>query len=249
MKSTENKKTDSQILFSKVCKTTNKIPHTVSRSEVFLTAWKIAKNDRLEIKAVKKQKIKEKAEFDSYVNMIRMFAWKYAKKYHMDYEDVEAQGFFIYSMAVSKYHKGIASFSTYLYINLNGRLRDYCKSITTKKALDIAIGDVVVSAISGQTAQINAKRHIDFDDIFIARENGLTKEQLLSYAECCLSINAYKVLEYLLHDSLLGFKSKTNPSLNLLSKKLNIDLLALKLAWQELIDFWDCRGAAFYAES
>jgi hypothetical protein len=46
----DGKKADKKTLLSKVCKTANRIPRSVSRKEAFSTAWKIVKNGGYEIK-------------------------------------------------------------------------------------------------------------------------------------------------------------------------------------------------------
>ena len=178
-----------------------------------------------------------KIEFDDYVRMVRKMAHFYAKCYHMDYEDVESQGFLIYCVSLEKYKKGKASFSTHLYINLRGRLKDYCEQVKCRKCNDVSL---------------NALLESDFEhglekDCFPAREEGPSDEQFLLYAELYLSSSAYKVLKWLLTNRLSEFRSKTNPALKSISKKLNIKYLTLDLIWQEITDFWNIRGAAFYA--
>ncbi|MDR1838681.1 MAG: hypothetical protein LBQ93_03730 [Treponema sp.] len=191
----------------------------------------VEKNDCLEIKTMIEQKIKKKNEFDTYVKMIRKFAWQYAKKFRMDYSDVEAQGFLIYSMAIQDFHKKKASFSTYLYINLHGRLRDYCRIKTKKEYLD------------------NLDKPFEtYIDLWEAKEEQ-SIDQFLQYAQSDLSSTAFNILKWLLNDRLSGFKSCKNPSLVTMSEKLSMDIVTLKLAWQELSNFWNWRGAAFYAVS
>jgi hypothetical protein len=133
MNNKATKKTDWKKLSSKVCKIANKIPHTVSRKEVFIRAWEIVKKECLEVKAVISPKIK----FDDYVNMVRSRAHYYARCFKMDYDDVEAQGFLIYCISLKDFDKKRASFSTFLYRNLSGRLRDYCKMKTERENLGL----------------------------------------------------------------------------------------------------------------
>lgn len=177
-----------------------------------------------------KIKAKEpKIQFDDYVNMVRSRAHYYARCYHMEYADVEEQGFLIYCISVRDYKKNKASFSTFLYRNLSGRLNDYCKQTAAKEGLD------------------NFDEPFEtFIDLWPARES-LSPEQFLTYARDYLSPVAFNILRWLLNDQLAGFRTKSNPSLVSLSKTLNITLESLETYWQELSDFWKLRGAAFYA--
>jgi hypothetical protein len=223
----KTKKTNGKNFSSKVCKIANKIPHTVSRKEAFLTAWKMVKNEHAEIKTAVKQKI----EFDKYVKMIRSRAWYYAKSYGMDYADIEEQGFLIYCISLRDYQKNKASFSTFLYRNLSGRLNDYCQQKMEIECLD------------------------DFDvpfekfvDLWEARESR-PKDQFLQYARDYLTPLTFTVLEWLLDDRLERFKRRTNPSLVSIAKVLSIQVETLEIAWKELSDFWNLRGFVFYASN
>ena len=189
-------------------------------------------------------KLKAKIKFDDYVDMVRNRAHYYARCFHIDYEDVEAEGFCIYCLTINNFNKKKASFSTYLYQNLSGYLLAYCKRKMEKEHLDSSLDELLIPKLMRNSGAIDAD--LDFD-IFPAREGGPTKEQLLSYAECYLSTNAFNILKWILNEGLTGFRSKTCPSFNSISQRLSIDLLTLKLAWQELTDFWNWRGAAFYA--
>jgi hypothetical protein len=227
-------KTDRKAFLSNVCKIANKIPHIVSRKEAFFEAWKIAKKEYFKRNAA----IKPEIEFDKYVSMIRNRARYYARYYKMDYADVEAQGFLIYCMSLKDFNKKMASFSTFLYRNLSGRLRDYCRLKTKREHFDCNLTEVFSVA----------DENIDIEfDIFAAREFGPDTEQLLLYAKCYLTSGAYKILKWLLDDQLVEFRSKVHPSLAAIAKTLNIELDVLRTHWKELFDFWDLRGAAFYA--
>jgi hypothetical protein len=169
-------------------------------------------------------------KLDDFVDMVRSRAHYYAKKFNMDYVDLEAEGVIIYFHALKDYNPLKASFSTFLYQRLSGYLQHYCIKEATEKMF--SIDDVPADS-----------------SIFVAREYGPSKDQLLSYAKSMLSPNAFIVLEWIVNDRLEELRSKKNPALNTISAKLSIDLFTLKLAWQELADFWDWRGAAFYAEN
>jgi hypothetical protein len=223
----QTKKANGKTLSSRVCKIANKIPHTISRKKAFLTAWKTVKNECIEIK----ETIKQKTEFDKYVDMIRSRAHYYSKCYKRDYADVEAQGFLIYCISLQNYQKSKASFSTFLFTNLSGRLRDYCRQKKAREKLD------------------NFDKSFDtFIDLWEVRESP-PQEQFLQYAKCYLSPFTFTVLEWLLKNQLEGFKSKTNPALISIAKRLSVRVEKLEIAWKELTDFWNLRGSVFYASN
>jgi len=190
--------------------------------------------------------MKTKIKFDDYVKMIQSRAHYYSRCYRIAYEDVEAQGFLIYCISLQDYEKKKASFSTFLYRNLSGRLRDYCRIKNGKEKFDCSLDKLTICEKRSFDNRTNDDVHFD---LFSARENGPSMEQFLLYAECYLSPLAFKILKWLLNDGLSDFKSKTNPSLNVMSKVLSINLDTLKGIWQELSDFWNMRGAVFYASN
>jgi hypothetical protein len=155
----------------------------------------------------------------------------------MDYDDVEAQGFPIYCISLKDFDKKRASFSTFLYRNLSGRLRDYCKMKTERENIDYYF--------PGTSDLEDERTDIGFDT-FIAREPGPNTEQLLAYAKCYLTSGAYKLFKWLLDDRLEESRSKTNPSLTAIAKRSHIEFGILKMYWKELFDFWNLRGATFY---
>jgi hypothetical protein len=152
----------------------------------------------------------------------------------MDYSDLESQGFLIYCICLKKYKKDKASFSTFLFQNLSGRLCAYCKQKVARECLD-------VFDCADWTFE-------EFIDSCPARES-TPVESFLQYAYDYISTDAYKLLKWLVYDHLFEFRSKNSPSLNVLSKKLSIPLDKLRVLWQEIAGFWDLKGAGFYAST
>ena len=69
-----------------------------------------------------------KGQFEAYVMMIRKMAHKFARKLNVPYEEMEAQGYLIYSECLKSFDisKG-TTFSTHLFTNLK-RLNDSTES-------------------------------------------------------------------------------------------------------------------------
>ena len=65
-------------------------------------------------------------QFNQFRPMVEKAIWKYSRKYHMDREDVSGQAYLIFCEALKRLNPSKASFSTYLFNELN-RLDNYCK--------------------------------------------------------------------------------------------------------------------------
>jgi len=90
-----------------------------------LKNWAI---QNLNIKSQNKMITKEYStkQFNQFRPMVEKAAWKYSKKYHLDYEEISGQGYLIFCEALEKLDPSKASFSTYLFGELD-RLDNYCK--------------------------------------------------------------------------------------------------------------------------
>lgn len=169
-------------------------------------------------------------KFDDYVAMVRDFAHFYTKCYGMDYADVEAQGFLIYCISLRDFN-GLASFSTFLYGNLKGRLRDYCKQQQRhdkdKDSLD--------TSLTNETCTT-------FVEALADKRTSFTKEELLSYAKCLLTPDAYKVLCWVL-DRQWEVDDSTESKIHAPLQSFFCDIKKWRLnrvysAWLEIKDFW-----------
>ena len=172
-------------------------------------------------------------EFDDYVGIVRERAHYYTKCYRMDYEEVEAHGFWIYCKALENYKKNKnASFSTFLYINLSGRLRDYCRSLNHKTRLDESLEDSITDECT-----------ISYKDSLQDRRINYTKEELMLFAKSVLSADAYKILCWVLDRSWENedvTQKKIHASLQYAFcdvKKWSLD--RVYKSWIELKDCWN----------
>jgi len=187
--------------------------------------------------------MKEKrVELGDYIGLIKSRAYYYYRCYGVDYDDVEAQGYLIYCLALKDFMKKKASFSTYLFIRLSGGLRDYCRIKTKKERLD--------QSLEGFIDKI--KQRDDADEklsVILKAREGNDAKHFLEFAKCYLSSNSYFVLKWLLHNQLLEFRNRCYPSLSAISKVINIPLEKLTDYWQEIGNFWNHHGAAYYVEN
>jgi hypothetical protein len=169
-------------------------------------------------------------KLDDYIRMIRKSAWIHAKRYGMEYEDMEAQGFLIYCMAVKEHNPAKASFSTFLYRNLAGRLTDYCLQLARRRA----------------GVNIEKEDH-ELLDLISAREE-FPASEFLQCAEYFLSGPAYSVLKWLIETGYSKPGGMRRPSMKAAAVTLGISYESVKDAWAELRIFWNKNGAAIFAE-
>lgn len=59
-------------------------------------------------------------------DMIKYFAWRYTRKYNLEFDDLEAECNLSFCSACQSYNPSKSSFSTYLYTCLNNCMKNYC---------------------------------------------------------------------------------------------------------------------------
>lgn len=166
--------------------------------------------------------------FDKYVRLIRKTAGDYAKKYHLPYEEIEAQAFLIYCETLEKYDvsKGV-QFITFLYARLKS-LGDYCKAELKRKGSEgVSVFDVEVDE----------------------RPENLQVKDFLAVASKMLSIEAYDVLQWLVsfewNDENNVYSCK--PTIARVMKKFHYSRQKSIRLWNEIKAFWNSDGYALYA--
>jgi hypothetical protein len=168
--------------------------------------------------------------FEQFVDMIRSRAHFYSRCYHIEYAEVEAQGFLIYCMSVEQFNSSKASFSTYLFQNLSGRLRDFCVQYTRKTVKDNQDTDESIDTIETLPAKTE-----------------LNQEEFLEYSEMFLSPIAFKVLSWIV--SFTWNKPGSGKKIHIaqIRRVFDLDLRYAKQIWAELGEFWQNKGADFFA--
>ena len=178
----------------------------------------------------KKSKKEGRTEWEKSVEYVKFWAGFYAKCYDMEYEDVEAQAYLIYCMAVQNYRIGKASFLTYLYSNLHGRLRDYCREFKNKTWQDESIDDLIKA---DSTA-------INFDEFFSKNYTYPPLDVFLEFAKGYLSSNAYELLVWA---SQREYEDDERVTIHSDLQGYFCDIKRWKVrnvytAWVEVMDFW-----------
>lgn len=129
-----------------------------------------------------------------YINMVKKITWKYSKKYHYDYEELESQAYLVFCEALKKHDSSLASFSTYLYIELQ-RLSYYCVKQLKRKKM-ITKEKIIGKRGTGKTIWHNV---IDIDSVTVVYDFDIFERILdkLDY-EISLSNDAKDILQYIL---------------------------------------------------
>lgn len=166
-----------------------------------------------------------KGQFEKYVNLIRNISWKVAKKYGVEYEEVEAQGFLIYCEILNSYDISKAGFSTYLYIQLNGNLEYFAKK--QKKVCCFENGTVL-------------NENYEVDNFLIScesREYDLNNNDLVVKACETLDADSFKVFEFLISFKWLAF-NRCKPTVSDVMREFKLSRESAKVLWNNCRDFW-----------
>jgi hypothetical protein len=75
-------------------------------------------------------------QFNQFRPMVEKAVRKYSKKYHLDFTEIEGQGYLIFCEALEKLDPSKASFFTYLFNELD-RLDQYCRKEYRKSYKDV----------------------------------------------------------------------------------------------------------------
>lgn len=181
-------------------------------------------------------------KLDGYVNMVRKLAHYYANYYGMEYDELEGQGFLIYTLALQAHNPAKASFSTFLYTNLKGRLADFCKQQIARTWRNQAADMVMVNQAGGFLENENAPTTaIEL----LEERKDYPREKFLEYASDYLSPIAKTLLVWCLDKEHPEMRKK--PSYTAAIKELNYPKERVKSAWEELKVFWQNAGSSFYA--
>lgn len=173
---------------------------------------------------------KPNIKFDDYVAMIRSRAHYYAACYGLDYSDVESQGFEIYCISLRDFNPFKATFSTFLYRNLSGRLKDYCKAASK--------AEIANESLDKTLSDESAETHLD---ILPARKYELSSTGLKQYAKDVLSPDGYTLFCWILDRQWENYDQNNSIIRSTIwafwtIKKWKIN--RIYKTWNEIRDFW-----------
>lgn len=175
--------------------------------------------------------------FADYQKLIQKQAHAASSRYNVEYEDMEAQGYLIYCECVQNYDITKSSFTTYLYINLAGRLADY--AITTIRQRGMNLHDML-------------NHGVDEDDIIdenncillSVSDSHVTMDDILDHARDNLSHDSYTIFEWILNRT-WERKGRRKPSIHSAMEVFGWKRTKMQRCWDECRAFWISEGAAF----
>jgi len=169
-------------------------------------------------------------EFNKYKKLIWQKCHYYSKKYHVDYDEVESQAYFIFTIALQKYNPSISKFSTFLVSELQW-LQNFCQR---QNKLETEFSE-----------------EIDFDSFQAREEGGLenfVKVQSRIESELSLSPLALEIVQYILYgdwekeEYLIRERKPTKANFSIIERyftKLGHTSYSLKKAWKEIFIWWN----------
>ena len=160
--------------------------------------------------------------FEKFSKMIDKKAWEVSKRTGVEFEELQAQGALIYCKILEKYDISKSSFSTILYIALNG-LYEYTYyykggNKTNKKGYKF-LSEKVEKSI--EAVEINP-----------------SLKDLLELAEEKLNEDSYKLMEWILNRS-WEFQGKLKPCITMVMSHFGWNRDYSKKIWGECKSFWN----------
>lgn len=170
-------------------------------------------------------------EFKKYENIIYCLAHKYAKHYNADFDDMVEVGYEYYVWCLNNFNdKKKMKFSTYLYMQINARMKDELDRIKNKFGVfyeDFKMED----------------ESIKFEDLLKAKDE-LDKEytsNLLTEAKKELSYESYLILDWLLSFSWLK-NGHITPTELYCQRETGLSQVSVNSGFQEIKYWWRNRG-------
>ena len=169
----------------------------------------------------------KEGQFEKYLSLIRKSAHFYAKKWNIDYEEVEAQGFLIYCESIDTFDFNKSRFSTYLTWQLK-RLNDFCRTYRRQR------GDLIEDYFRN-----NDNSEIDsICGSIPANSENITMAEILEIAIDYLSKEAYSMLKWILGRN-WEMKGRLKPSIPLAMRKFNCTRKQVEKIWNEIGVFYN----------
>lgn len=176
-------------------------------------------------------------KFTDYQKMIQKVAHVMSERYNVEYEDMEAQGYLIYCECVQRFDLTKSSFSTYLYINLSGRLSDY--GVTNTRQRGINLYDMINYEYSEEE---------DVDEcnclLLAMDDNDILRLDLMESAKHSLSTDGFTVFKWILGRT-WEKRGRRIPTITNAVEALGWTREHMRDCWNECRSFWLNEGAAY----
>jgi hypothetical protein len=169
--------------------------------------------------------------------MVEKAVWKYSKKYPLDYSEVQGQGYLIFCEALEKLDPQKASFSTYLYNELN-RLDNYCRCEYRKNLKSVQRIKHSKQRGYGHNLFIN---RIYTDERMEYSYSIFSKVLNKLDYEISLSDDAKKIVQYIVSREWENVGVNWKPKLSHIQEKYQKegwDISRIKKTWNEIREWW-----------
>lgn len=173
--------------------------------------------------------------FEKYADLIRKRAHYYSEKFGVDYSELESQGFLIYCECLETFDVSKATFSTYLYTQLN-RLGDFVRTYNRQQGI----------LIQDYYSDNSEEDKINREDTIVSRPDGVEVQELLNEAKSELSDGAYQLLVWIIRREWEG-KYRRTPTISMATQYFDCGRQKVEEFWKECKVFWNVKGIAIYA--
>lgn len=190
--------------------------------------------------------------FIKYQPMIRKAAWKASKLWGIEYQDMEAQGYLIYTETLERYNSDKSKFSTFLYSRLR-TLNDYGKRLNRINNYN-QIGYVETPNMAPDSMKDfnswmeNAILWFDSGEPFLSYDDFVEKLEFYDSAASDLSDKAKMILDYILSSS--EEKYSFHSVKNYFRVTYKWPTCVIKKLWSEIQEWWNTflvNGSGLYA--
>jgi len=175
-------------------------------------------------------------QFNQFLPMIEKATWHYSRKYRLDRNELQGQGYLIFCEALERFDEKKASFSTYLFNELS-RLNIYCKEEYRHKYKDIQRIKKEKQRGYGKNLFVN---RMNMENIYC--DYAIFNKVLgrLDY-EISLSNDAKEIVTYILSRDWENVEINWKPRFSYIQKRyLEIGWTQnrVKKAWREIKEWW-----------
>ena len=178
-------------------------------------------------------------EKDSMFESVKNMIWKLAlerfskeKRPDMEFDDVLAEAYWIYSMCLANFDEGKGmKFTTYLYQNLKARLRDYYRG---KMKPLIRYEEFNVEGKDGSVKS--------YEDSLVSPDYNMNDVELMQSAKEELSYEAFQVFKYILSREWESPRQKVKPTNACLAKHFGYTMELIESIMEEIGEFWNRTG-------
>lgn len=174
------------------------------------------------------EKSEKNTMFEKYCKMIQKKAWEVSKKTGIEYEELEAQGYYLYCEALETWDCTKSSFSTHLYYNL--------------LQLDSYIEHYIGYSRGRKTEELNEVLENQLE----SRCESISLFDFLEFSKKFLTDKSYNIIEWILN-RVWETESVHKPTISACCRYFNLCRKEVEECWNEIKNFWNNEGVYLYS--